>query len=94
MTRLEVQPGRLVGQFGFWGIITTDLIDVLCLLYLRLEDLLNPVLHNLPSLLHTTRESGKRLFQLCLHLRCDVLMLLRHRFDLASNGVEGNLQTS
>jgi hypothetical protein len=57
------------------------------LLHLELEQLLDPVLHNLPPFLHSSGEGGKRLFQLRLHLLCDALVRLPHGFDLCPDDV-------
>ena len=69
-----------------------DLVDQLRLLHLGLEQLLDRVLHNLAPLLHAAGEGRQRLLQLALHLRRDVLVLLRDRLDLGADHVERRLE--
>ena len=71
-----------------------NLVNLLSLLDLRLQQFLDGILDNLSSLLHPTCKCGKRLFQLALHLRGNILMLLRHLFHLTSDRIEGRLQTA
>jgi hypothetical protein len=58
-----------------------------CLLHLQLEQLLNPILHDLSPLLHSPGEGLQRLFQLRLHLLCYALVCLPHGFDLGSDDI-------
>jgi hypothetical protein len=63
------------------------LVDRRCLLHLQFEQLLNPVLHNLSPLLHSSRKGLQWLLQLRLHLLCYALVCLPHGFDLGSDDI-------
>jgi hypothetical protein len=62
------------------------------LLDLDLEQLLDRVLNNLSSFLDPSRERSQRFFELRLHLRGNVLVLLGHGLELAADCVQGSLQ--
>lgn len=64
------------------------LINSLGLVNFRFQQLLNSILYNFPSFLHTTGESSKRLFKLHLHLRRDGRVGLTNTLCLPADSIQ------